>query len=137
MTRGNDLLTRLYNFIKGLLFARPVKLAIVRRYCDANGSYVGELYMEQEFAGVSSYQMVGASLDTLPYGISRDDAIGDELDARNDFLAPMPPMTVRVGALDPDDNDRVRAMVARLPRRGMSLVVQNRFIEHVLEARKA
>jgi len=126
------------DFIKGLFRRAPVRLAIVRRYADANGSYVGELYMEQEQNGIRSYRMIGASLDTLPLDIDLTLRVNMAyvLDTENDFLAYMPAGRLRVGALDPQDNDRVRRMVARLPRRRMTLVVQNRFIEHVLEPRK-
>jgi hypothetical protein len=123
------MIKRLFDFIRALLVREPIRLAIVRRYCDANGSYVGELYLGQKTAAGIGYQMVGMSLDTLPYSVILDDRIGDELDTRHDFLAPMPPMTVRVGAMDPRDNDRVRTMVARLPRQSMTLSIQNRFIE--------
>lgn len=113
------------------LFSRePVKLAIVRRYEDANGSYVGELYMEQITKGITAYNMIGASLDSMPFEIRKDRlAPRDdfELDTDRDFLAHMPRLCVRVGALDPADNDRVRKMVARMPQKRMTLVIQNRF----------
>lgn len=136
------MLTKLYTWLRGLLSREPVRLAIVRRYTDANGAYVGELYVMDNFAGVSGYRMVGASLDTLPLDIMDPVAHCDAerasflLDTGNDFLAPMPPNTVRVGALDPHENDRTRHLVARLPRRGMGLVVRNGFIQHIM-ARKA
>jgi hypothetical protein len=131
------MLRRLTDFLRSLLHRGPVRLAIVRRYADANGSYVGELYMEQEHRGVSSYCMIGASLDTLPFDYPLPCNVGISLDTDNDFLAPMPRDTFRVGALDPAENDKVRCMVAGLPRRNMTLVVQNRFIEHVLEPKPA
>ena len=121
----------LSGWLRSLLAPRSVRLAIVRRYCDANGNYIGELYLEE--AGM--YGMVGVSLDSLPLdtlGERHWFDVGGYLDTGNDFLAPMTPLTVRVGAIDPRDNDTVRAMVARLPRRNMTLVVQNRFIEHAL-----
>jgi len=135
------MMSKLINYVLSLFKARPVRLAIVRRYCDANGSYVGELYLEQEQGGVGSYRMIGASLDTLPFEIGNGQtySVGDlrnVLDTANDFLAFMPAKRIRVGAMSPQDNDSVRAMVARLPRRNMTLVVQNRFIEHVLEKGK-
>jgi hypothetical protein len=123
------------------LFSRkPVRMAIVRRYADANGNYVGELYIERERRGVKSFEMVGASLDSMPllpiptandHGLRVGDAF--DLDTRHDFLAPMPRHVLRVGALDPLENDKVRSMVAGLPRKNMRVVVQNRFIEHVME----
>jgi hypothetical protein len=122
-------------WLRSLFIRRPVRLAIVRRYCDANGSYVGELYLEQEQHGISSYRMIGASLDTLHLDCVLLKV--PVVDTRNDFLVPMPPGVVRVGALEPADNDRVRRMVASLPRRNMTLTIKNGFIEHVMEAKKA
>lgn len=128
------MLSRLLAFIRSLFASAPVHLAIVRRYQDAQGHNVGELYMEQEQNGVKSYRMIGASLDSFPLDLVALYQGADEwLDTERDFLAPMPIDTVRVGALDPRQNDDVRAMIARLPRRAMQVVVQNRFIEYVLE----
>lgn len=115
------------------LFGRPktYSLAIVRRYTDANGSFVGELYLLGSFAGILGYQMIGMSLDTLPFDIKQ---IGSfDLDTDNDFLKPMPSGCVRVGAQEPRDTPAVRSSVARLAREGtIVLQVQNRFVEHVL-----
>jgi hypothetical protein len=127
------LMTQFYQWLVSLFSRAPVHLAIVRRYADANGSYVGELYMEQTQGGVSSYRMIGASLDTLPLDSSRYTFLPRHLDLYNDFLAPIQRGAIRVGALDPRDNDRVRKMVGSLPRSRMTLVIQNRFIEHILE----
>jgi hypothetical protein len=129
-------------WLRNLFSRKPVRLAIVRRYADANGSYVGELYMDQavrrKHDTFTGYAMIGVSLDTLPLDWVDDPATwcGFTLDTMNDFLAPMTLYTVRVGALDPQDNDNVRKMVARLPRRNMTLVIQNRFIEHVMEPKR-
>jgi len=137
VTIGETMIEHFIVWLRGLLSRRPVRLAIVRRYADANGNYVGELYIEGTFAGVSAYKMIGVSLDNMPLEtptISLD-ATRFELDTQHDFLASMPlnRNVVRVGAIDPKDNDSVRRMVASLPRRHMSLIIQNRFIEHVLE----
>lgn len=106
-------------------------MAIVRRYCDANGAYVGELYLLGTFCGSLQYNMIGVSLDTMPLDVKQ--VTGFNLDVDNDFLAPMPTGTVRVGAQDPQDNDVVRANVRRLAREGTIVMqVQNRFVEHVL-----
>src|SRR5258708_567952 len=84
--------------------------------------------------GMRNYNMIGMSLDTLPFELLRPTGLTwGTLDTDNDFLAPMSSYCVRVGALSPQDNDNVRKMVAKLPRRRMTLTVQNRFIEHVLE----
>jgi hypothetical protein len=132
-------ITQIVDFVKGFFSHKAVRLAIVRRYVDANGSYVGELYMEQTQGGISSYRMIGASLDTLvPQECVYDNAsvytsLGAIFDTKHDFLYPMPSGIVRVGSLDPKSNDSVRRMIANLSRHIVSLVVQNRFIEHVLE----
>lgn len=110
---------------------RTYSMAVVRRYTDANGSFVGELYLLGSFAGVLGYQMIGVSLDTLPFDTREVSSF--DLDTDRDFLAPMPEGCVRVGALDPRDNDAVRANVARIAREGtICLQVQNRFVEHVM-----
>ena len=126
------------------LFSRqPIRLAIVRRYQDANGNYVGELYMEQDISRkhdtLTGYTMIGVSLDTLPIFADRLDAFHFSefdwtLDTRNDFLAPMMSNVVRVGSLDPLANDSVRRMIARLPRRNIVMTVQNKFIEDLRPA---
>jgi hypothetical protein len=131
------MLDRIVGFIRSLFKRRrkAYSMAIVRRYTDANGSFVGELYLLGTFAGVLGYQQIGMSLDTLPFD-ARDVAAFD-LDTVNDFLVPMPGQCVRVGAQDPRDNDAVRRHVARLATDGsIALQVQNRFIEHVLERGK-
>lgn len=118
-------------YLVSLVSPRHVRLAIVRRYADANGNYVGELYMDN---GHGSYGMIGASLDSLE--LNADGLTlhaGEMLDTRNDFLAFMPMRSVRVGALDPVDNDNVRRMIADLPRRNMTMIIHNGFIEHPSE----
>jgi hypothetical protein len=132
------LIDTLLSWLRGLFSRKPVHLAIVRRYADANHSFIGELYMYGAFAGVGSYRMIGVSLDSLPLELGSL-SLGDEpdtLDLAHDFLAPMPPNTLRVGAAEPADNDAVRKQIAALPRRNIRLVIQNRFIEHVLESRR-
>lgn len=139
MNRFNDLLkpvrlfmVSLYAWTKAYFSQRKTwSMAIVRRYADANGSFVGELYLLGTFAGVLQYSMIGVSLDTLPFA-AREVGTFD-LDVENDFLHPMPEGCVRVGAQDPRDNDAVRANIARLAREGrIVLTVQNRFVEHVM-----
>jgi hypothetical protein len=133
-------LNRIATWLRGLFSRKPISLVIVRRYADANGNYVGELYMQGTFSGVASYRMIGVSLDSLPLNVAdlmgnECFAVGGMLDTANDFLVHMPNKTIRVGALDPKDNDNVRRMVAKLPRRNMTMTIQNRFIEHVLEGK--
>lgn len=113
---------------------KTYSMAIVRRYADANGSFVGELYLLGSFAGVLQYSMIGMSLDTLPF--EAHEMSGFDLDVENDFLKPMPAMCVRVGAQDPRDDKAVRDSIARIAREGtIVLQVQNRFVEHVMQGR--
>lgn len=121
--------------LHGLFNHELVHLAVVRRYADANGHYIGELYMYGTFAGVGAYKMIGASLDSFPLELGSL-SLADEpgaLDLLHDFLAPMGANTLRVGATEPKDNMSVRCMIGRIPRRNIRLVIQNRFIQYVLE----
>lgn len=126
------MLSRLYSFVRGLFLTKKTwSMAIVRRYADANGSFVGELYLLGSFAGVLQFSMIGVALDTLPF--EARDVQAFDLDVEKDFLAPMPEGCVRVGAQDPRDNDAVRAHVAKLAKTGtIRLQIQNRFVEHVM-----
>lgn len=128
----------LLDFLRSLVYRAPVHLAVVRRYRDANGNYVGELYREQTRNGISSYEMIGASLDSFALGTGSLDLSKTPyvLDVVNDFLALMLSNRLRVGAMDPKDNDAVREMIGRLPRRRMTVVIQNCFIEHVMEPKQ-
>lgn len=126
------MLTRLIDYIIKLFSNKTYSLAIVRRYTDANGAYVGELYLLGTFCGVLGYNQIGMSLDTLPFDCSLGVA-QFKLDTKGDFLQPMPENTVRVGAQDPRDTPAVREHVGRLSRRAkIQLIIQNRFVEHVL-----
>jgi hypothetical protein len=120
---------------RGLFKRKAWSMAIVRRYTDANGSFVGELYLLGTFCGVLQYNMIGVSLDTLPFAAKELGSF--VMDTEHDFLAPMPAQCVRVGAQDPMDNDAVRQHVAKLASDGrIVLQVQNRFIEHVMESKR-
>ena len=122
-------------YFRGLFDNRLVHIAIVRRYTDANNNFVGELYKYDTFAGVGTYRLIGCSLDSLPFELASV-SLADEpktLDLAHDFLAPMGENTLRVGAPEPKDNDSVREMIGRLKRKNIRLVIQNKFIEHVLD----
>lgn len=132
------MLKRAWYWLCGLFDSRPVHLAIARRYQDAQGHNVGELYKYDTFSGHGAYRLVGCSLDSFPLDLSSL-SLGDEptaLDLQNDFLAPMMPNTLRVGAAEPKDNDAVREMIRRIPRKNIRLVIQNKFVEHVMEPKK-
>jgi hypothetical protein len=127
--------TKLYTWVRNLFDRSPIHLAIVRRYRDANYNYVGELYMYLE-SKRPIYNMIGVSLDSFTLDESYAMQLWNPrtmLDLDHDFLAPLPPNTMRVGAADPKDNDSVRAMIRKLNRRNIKLVIQNRFIEHVMD----
>lgn len=128
-------LTWLKSLFSRLKRRKAYSLAIVRRYADANGAFVGELYLLGTFCGVLNYNQIGMSLDTLPFDCANGVPSFD-LDTDNDFLRPMPSMCVRIGAQDPQDTDCVRAHVRRLATEGrIELKVQNRFVEHVMNNR--
>ena len=119
------------NYIKHLFDFRETHLIIVRRYTDANGYYVGELYLYDEWANgaLRGYRMIGCSLDNLPI-----DALSPSswrLDTSNDFLAPLKRNTVRVGAIEPIDNEFIKQFINKLPRWRMRLNIQNRLIQDI------
>jgi hypothetical protein len=125
----------LFNIIRNIFDFTPVRLAIARRYPDANGNYVGELYLlDKSIYGHDVYMMIGASLDNLPLEYKGGKVW--RIDTDNDFLAYLQPNTIRVGALNPLDNEYVQHRVARMPYWKREIVVQNRFIETILEGKK-
>lgn len=129
------MLNRILTWLKNLFNYSPVHLAIVRRYTDANSRFVGELYLYGVFAGVGTYRLVGCSLDSLPFDLAAL-SLADEprtLDLAHDFLEPMAENMLRVGAPEPKDNENVRRMISNIPRRNIRLVIQNKFIERVMD----
>lgn len=127
------MLTRLYTYVRGLFNHTPALFTVVRRYQDAHNHYVGELYLYSIVLGVGAYRLIGCSLDSFPVYMTFYEDAGMCLDLAHDFLAPMPADTLRVGAQIPQDNDSVRRMMGRIPRRNIRLVIQNRFVERVME----
>jgi hypothetical protein len=129
------MLTRLYTWLRGLLDRELVMLTIVRRYQDAMKHNVGELYRYDTFAGIGAYRLIGCSLDSFPLDMLSLSLLDEPsaLDLAHDFLAPMAANTLRVGAALPQDNDAVRRMIAYIPRRNIRLIIQNRFVEYVME----
>ena len=114
------------NWLRGLFNHEPVTLTIVRRYQDACGQNVGELYRN----GVC----IGYSLDSFPLDIVSLLPQYDTFDLEHEFLAPMVADRIRVGSMVPADNDSVRAMISRIPRKNIRVAFQNHFVEHVLYA---
>ena len=113
------------NWLRGLLDRTPCNLDIVRRYQDAQGHNVGELYRD----GVC----IGYSLDSFPLDTVSLLLQYDTLDLEHEFLVPMLPNRIRVGSMEPTHNDAVREMIARIPRKNIRITFQNRFVEHVLD----
>lgn len=109
-----------------------IELTIVRRYVDAQGNYIGELYEGQ---GRQSH-MIGVSCDNFPL-----DADMSPIEGRvnvcysKSFLEPMPASTLRVGAWEPTDNERVQAYVGKRRLNIVHIGVMNRFVEHVMNGK--
>lgn len=115
----------------GYLLLHPydtVTLTVVRRYVDAQGHFIGELY---EGTGRSA-RMVGMTCDNLPLEVVSKTPI--RLCWKQDFLAPLPANTVRVGGQEPQENAGVRAFIALRRFCPQRIAVLNRFVEHVLES---
>ena len=127
------MLKRLFTILRGLFEHTPALFTIVRKYQDAHNHFIGELYFYSTITGKSTYRLIGCSLDSFPVGMTFNEDAGNYLDLAHDFLAPMGANTFRVGAPMPEDNDSVRRMMSRMPRRNIRLAIQNRFIERVLE----
>jgi len=89
------------------------------------------------FAGVGSYHMIGMSLDSFPLDLKAVAMYesSNVLDLKHDFLAPMGKNTLRVGAVEPKDNEQMSRMMGKMPRRNIRVAIQNRFVEHVLKTR--
>ena len=128
--RESQAMKRLKHLWRWLTDHRPLRLTIVRRYPDANDNFIGELYALRDGA----YKLIGVSLDSL--AMSARSVQWPEtrhvLDTAHVFTDPMPSNRLRVGHSDPSLNDGVRRMVDETPRRNITIVIQNRFIEWVL-----
>lgn len=123
------------SFIKAILYFirhpfSTLELTIVRRYADAQGHYIGELYKGKD----RDAHMIGASCDNWPLNANTH-ALLDKpsLCWRYSFLDPLPGNTLRVGSFDPKDNARVQTYIAMHRFNRVNIVVLNRFVEHVLE----
>ena len=106
-----------------------VKLTIVRRYVDAQGHYIGELY---EGAGRYS-RMIGATCDNM--SLNADMAtygVDPFICYSKSFLDPLPAYTLRVGALEPSFNAIVQEYIALRRFNRVRVIVLNRFVEHVM-----
>jgi hypothetical protein len=100
-------------------------VTIVRRYADAQGHFIGELYQDE--------RMIGASCDNWP--LNADVATlpsSPRVCWRKSFLEPLPSNTLRVGAFEPSLNAIVQEYVAMRRWLPLRVTVCNRFVEHVL-----
>lgn len=105
-------------------------LTVVRRYADAQGNYIGELY---EGDGPTA-RMIGASCDNWPLDADVSPIpMHPKVCWVKSFLDPLPRNTLRVGAMEPQDNEDVQAYVARRRFLPFRVTVCNRFVEHILE----
>jgi hypothetical protein len=123
------------SFLKAVWYfvAHPfavVKLTVVRRYVDAQGNYIGELYKDG--------RMIGASCDNWPLDVDMHRLIASpKLCWRYSFLEPLPQYTIRVGGIEPGTNTLVQAHIAERRFCDIKITVVNRFVEHVLERKAA
>lgn len=132
MTSLRQLVINITTYCRALIYRELVDLYIRRKYQDANGNYVGELYANDvTVKGKKVTAMIGVSLDSLDF----NDTFGfpNELDLQHDFLAYMPKDRVRLGSLDPKDNDAVRNRYRFYPSHLIRINIANCFIESVLE----
>jgi hypothetical protein len=106
-----------------------VSLTIVRRYVDAQGNYIGELY---EGADRTAH-MIGATCDNLPLDADTTPLKGTpRLCAMYSFLDPLPVNTLRVGAMEPMDHAGLQAYICLRRFNTLKIIVLNRFVEHIM-----
>ena len=123
------------SFLKAIVYflCHPfdiVNLTVVRRYIDAQGHFIGELY---EGDGRDA-KMIGASCDNWSLDADVKPLIGlPRICWRKSFLDPLPVNTLRVGALEPRDNAAVQAYIATRQFAVIRVAVLNRFIEFVFD----
>lgn len=115
-----------------------VHLTIVRRYADAQGNFIGELYERFEYGHATEsgagWRMIGASCDNWPLDADVSPIpMHPKVCWSRSFLEALPQNTLRVGAMEPQDNADVQAYVARRRFLPLRVTVLNRFVEHVME----
>lgn len=120
--------------IKAFLFAlahrRPLQFVVIRRYADAKGHFIGELYVDGKMAGMSC--------DSLPlgYGAMPDGVLLElhtRLDCASEFTDPMLPNAIRVGGNTPEETIAARYDMQIRRYCKVQWQICNRFIEHVME----
>lgn len=128
MSRLRTFVSQIAAFVYACYDSRPVLMTVIRRYLDAKGNYIGELYLHE--TGKPAH-MIGMTCDTFPLGA--EFVLNPIIDTDHDFLDPMPMMRMRVGSMTPDENDRIRGMIAWFKFKDVRVNVQNRFCETILE----
>ena len=119
-------------FLRAIAYAvfhqnKVIYLAVVRRYVDAQKNFIGELY--------ENGKMIGASCDNFPFNADIKPLPGKpRLCWGQDFLASLPPYTIRIGSFDPKDNDAVRKRMSDRRFCTFRIEFRNAFVEHVLES---
>jgi|ERR1019366_5139340 hypothetical protein len=104
-------------------------VTVVRRYVDAQGHYIGELYEGNS----REARMIGASCDNWPLDAeTKPLPMMPTICYSKSFLEPLPPNTLRVGAMLPKDNAMVQAYVSARRWLPLRVTVLNRFVEHVM-----
>lgn len=104
-------------------------LTVVRRYVDAQGNFIGELYD----GNTPNAKMIGATCDNWPLNADTCPLPGaPRLCWRMSFLEPLPANTLRVGSFVPADNARAQEYIARRRFCKIRVTVLNRFVERVL-----
>lgn len=108
-----------------------VHITVVRRYKDAQANFIGELYLGEG----RQAKMIGMTCDSLPFdvGAANVPLRKYRLEFKHDFLAPMAPLGLRVGGVEPSTHGSVCNLIALRRYCPIKVVVLNRFIEHVLE----
>jgi hypothetical protein len=107
-----------------------IHLTVVRRYADAQKNFIGELY---EGDGRDA-RMIGASCDNWPLNADSSPLPHNpRLCWQQDFLAPLPKNTLRVGAMEPENNKSVQDYIAIRRFSVIRITVLNRFVEYILE----
>lgn len=130
MSRLRTILSRIAAFAYACYNTSPVVMTVIRRYIDAKGNYIGELYLHEMGKPAC---MIGMTCDTFPFEVEY--VLGPIIDTDHEFTDPMPMMRMRVGAMTPDENDRIREQISWFKYKDVRVNVQNHFCETVLEGR--
>lgn len=122
------------SYIKALYYAlfhrETLRLTIVRRYVDAQGHYIGELYVGEG----REAKMIGMACDNLPFDAETKKIYSlVNLCYSYSFLDRLPPQTIRVGGTEPKDHSATQEYMKLRRYCKIRVTVLNRFVEYVLE----